>query len=306
MDSSAITYGQILPYNIRGVAAGSEKQLIEIVAESVELSDFTRYDGLILTDPRFRRLHRRCRGWLMIGSVSLVPVYRLGLPLMDGSDFRRIAHGRRHEYAYALCYSDAEPVSGSFTISLDGAMTFPSITIRMPLMAASIESALEALAGIPADTIDVTYDLEGSDSENANYIITFSGALAVQDIAPITTHFGLLENAEALPFNLSQGRAPVAERQTVMFDSDAAEGSFTLELNYAGSTFTTNTIEFGASLSEVQATVDIAFTIADAQYEVSFWNGSQLVIEFGGALAGQDINDLVVTPAAKWSTQPSK
>ena len=129
-------------------------------------------------------------------------------------------------------------------------------------------------------------------------MVTFLNDAAGKDIEPFTTHFGNMDIAKVSPYNLAQGKAAVAEEQTITLNSDGTSGTFTLSFTHGGQTYETAAVSLEAAQADVQSALDTAVTLADAELEVTFWNGKQLVVAFGGSLAGEDVADLVVTPSA--------
>jgi len=191
-----------------------------------------------------------------------------------------------------LAVDSAEP-SGSFTIEYDGntsaAIAYSSNTATM---AARIQAALEALGGIGAGNVAVSYDASASDDLNASYRVTFQGSLANRDIADFSTHFGSLDGATATPYEVRKGQAAVAEEQTLAITTSAPSATFTL--TFGGDT--TAAIDTGASSDDVQAALDAAF---GGDVELVSFSGKRLTVRFAGALAGTDVALMTASVSAE-------
>ncbi len=143
---------------------------------------------------------------------------------------------------------------------------------------------------------NVTVTFENGDASYQNYRIEFINALANSNIDDITLNLTNLNLATAIPYNLTQGSTAVAETQRVSLKTDARSGTFGVELEYSGTTYTASAIDFDATANEIQVALDTAFSgIAGATISVGFWNGRQLDVILGGSLAGKDINPLVAS-----------
>ena len=191
--------------------------------------------------------------------------------------------------------------SGTFDVKYDGS-AWETVTYsgNTTTMAANIQTALTTLFGTG---VAVAYENGGDNWKN--YRITFSGALANQNIADLTINWVNLVDATAKPYNITQGQAAVSEAQRVELVTDAAAGTFTLDWTHSGTTYTTAAIAFSATQTQVQAALDTALTgLAGAAVGVTFWNGQALEVEFGGNLAGVDVSlmNATVTPTAAAAT----
>jgi hypothetical protein len=203
----------------------------------------------------------------------------------------------------ALAVDSAAP-GGSFTIEYAGQTTAAiAYSADGATMAANIQAALEALAGIGAGNVLVSVDAAASDATHESFSVAFQGALADQDIANFTTHFGNLVNATASPFEVRAGHAVVAEEQQVVVTTTARAASYTLALTHNGSTYTTAPISITGTLADAQAALDAAFAgLSGADVEVVSFTGKRITVRFGGSLAGVDVAALVATATADAGT----
>ena len=104
--------------------------------------------------------------------------------------------------------------TGSFTIEYKGVQSGAiSYSATTATMAANLQAALEAMSGIGAGNVSVSYDAANSDTTHANYLVRFKGTLAGQNVEDFTTHFAALNLATAKPFELTAGAAAVAEER---------------------------------------------------------------------------------------------
>ncbi|MBI5053445.1 MAG: hypothetical protein HZB52_09290, partial [Chloroflexi bacterium] len=192
--------------------------------------------------------------------------------------------------------------TGTFDVTYDGSATWETVTYSddTTTMATNIQTALTNLFGA-----GVTVNYENGGNNFKNYRVNFSGALANQNIADLIINWSHLVDATAKPYNIKQGQAGVAEAQRVELTTDAATGDFTLEWTHNGTTYTTAAIAFDATQTDVQHALDVALSgLAGALLSVTFWNGHALEVEFGGSLAGVNVDPLVatVTPTATAAT----
>jgi len=191
----------------------------------------------------------------------------------------------------------ADMPSGSFELGIKDQPD--SVTVdyssNSGTMAANIEAALEDAFLFGAGSVTVT--LEAVTASYQNYRVDFTGGtLAGQNVIDIWTRSTNLNLAYAKPYNIVQGKAPVAEIQRITFDTDAQGDTFSLSFVHGGTTYTAIDISFDAMSDDLQSAVDAGFDSSDVS--VAFWNGKELSLTFGGSLAGQDIPDVTVTASA--------
>ena len=186
---------------------------------------------------------------------------------------------------------DPEVPSGNFTIELDGQMSGAiAYSADSATMAGNIQTALEAMSGIGAGNVAVTYDEADSGGSQAAFKIAFKGDLAHRNVSDITAHFGDLELAQVSPYRITDGRASSGEEQSIRIDTEARDVSFTLSLSHGGSVYTTESIALDATKDQVQEAVTAAFGDIDgAEVTVSLWTHGTLDLKFGGSLSGQDV-----------------
>ena len=166
-------------------------------------------------------------------------------------------------------------------------------------MAGNVQAALEGISVIGTGNVTVSYDAQNSSSTSQNYQIQFRGDRADQNIADFIADSTNLSLAMAKPYNVTQGRAPQAELQRVTIDTEAAQGTLRLSLEHGGQTHTTAAISFDATQAEVQDAINTGFVeITAAAVEVTFWNGRELAVSFGGSLVGEDVSLLAATATA--------
>ncbi|MGI9135328.1 MAG: hypothetical protein ACR2I0_15535, partial [Rhodoferax sp.] len=176
-----------------------------------------------------------------------------------------------------------------------------------------IRQALEASLGV--GNVLVNYDT-ASTLANARYDIEFTGALAGQDLATLVAAPGA--NVSGLTLALAtttQGLAAHGSVQTVHLYDEQVVGTFTLSLDYLGTSYTSTHLAFNASASEVRTAMLEAvngagqrFSATGAEISVALvGSGAQRAwqLSFGGSVASYDfallqgrITSTVIAPEA--------
>ncbi|MFM7835199.1 MAG: hypothetical protein ACKPJD_25675, partial [Planctomycetaceae bacterium] len=157
--------------------------------------------------------------------------------------------------AQVAVLTDPPVAGGTFTLSWNGQTTAAiSLNNNTSAQAADIQSALTALNNIGSSNVSVAWD-NTSAAVAPRFLVTFRGALASTQVAPITASGSALQHADVQPRLVTPGRAPQGESQIVTLTKPTTDGSFTLSLTHNSTTYTTSPLAFDATTAEVQAAI---------------------------------------------------
>jgi hypothetical protein len=200
------------------------------------------------------------------------------------------------ELQVAALNVNPELPSGNFQISLDGVMSAEiAYTADKAVLAARIQTALLNMAPIGAGNVSVSL-ASGSAQGQADFVLTFQGALAKVNVGDVTSHFGGLTLAVVQPSNITQGESATGELQRIALNTTANDIGYTLSLTHGDVTVTTAEIRSDMSRAEVQALVTNAMAgLSGATATVEFFSTKALEIRFGGSLLGVNVANLVAT-----------
>lgn len=192
---------------------------------------------------------------------------------------------------------------GPFTLTFDGRTTGNiAVGADTTATANNIRTALEALPNIGSGNVAVSWD-----AVRQRYDIKFQGVLSAMNLPAltITTGGAPYDGGTAAIVAITEGQEPTTviprnETQTLNLTSSSG-GTFTL--SYGG--FTTAAINFNASLAEIQTAIN-TIPALNGNLTVSEITapavgppptGGSFNIEFNTALAGTNVDQLVVSNA---------
>ncbi|NBO66487.1 MAG: hypothetical protein EBU88_16855, partial [Acidobacteria bacterium] len=206
--------------------------------------------------------------------------------------------------ATVTAIADAPTPGGSFSLTYGGQTTAAiNLVSSTANQAAAIQTALQTLTSIGSNNVAVTYDATSA-AIAPRFLITFINNLADTPATAITADETGLLYASATPRNVTTGRTATGETQAVTLTKPTSDGTFTLSLTHNSTTRTTNALSFDITAADLQTALSTAIsTITGATVTVNSWNGTDLSVTFGGALAGVDLANLTgtvtgsVTPA---------
>ena len=193
---------------------------------------------------------------------------------------------------------------GAFTLTFDGYTTSNiAVGADAATTAGNIQAALEALPNIGSGNVAVTWD-----AVRQRYDIKFQGVLSAMDLPAltITTGGAPYDGGTAAIVAITEGQEPttVIPRNEIQTLNLTTSGSGTFTLSYDG--FTTAPIAYNASLADIQTAID---TIPALKGNVTVTqttapaggppptSGGEYSIEFNTALAGTNVDQLVIANA---------
>lgn len=190
-----------------------------------------------------------------------------------------------NEIKRAYWGSQASPVAsehvedGTFTLTFGGDTTDP---IAFDASAATIKSALEALASV--DTVDVQLTADG-------FTVEFQGSHANTDVGDLTCTPSLKQKADTVTVTMTQeGSAGVSEVQTIN-TGGATGGSYGLNYDGVGGPFTVAVTGDGATdVAALQAVLDANIS---TEIIATDETGGVYKLTFTGSLGNQDISNTV-------------
>ena len=196
--------------------------------------------------------------------------------------------------------------SGTFTLTANGQQTGPiNFSSDSTTLANNIQLALAANSTIGAGNVSVTFE-GGSLGPNTNkFHINYINGKATTEVGNLSANGGGLTNVQIAAGNRQEGKASVAERQTVTLTTAAQTGSFVLSVKIGATTYSTAAIDLNANQATINAALTSAFsTLAGANAHVFSQTGRTFDVEFGGTLAGQNINllNVAITPTTAAAT----
>ncbi|MBU3653249.1 MAG: hypothetical protein FGM44_09210, partial [Limnohabitans sp.] len=286
--------GDILPFNrVQGAAATDEVQRVAISTASTGTFTLSFTDaGQTYTTTA-----------LAIGASAADVQSALNTALgsagtvnvtLESTSIYRISMGGAlsgRDVAALVVKVNPDPVAptGSFTISWNGLTTNAiAYSNNTTTQAANILAAITSRFGWSSNDVSVSFDPGHSDNSLTAYRLNFSNGLAAQDISDLSTSSASLVRASIKPYNLAQGRAAVAEVQRIALTTSASNANFTL--TWGG--HTTTTLHTGDTTATLQAAVTAAF---GSGITVGFWNGKEMLLQFGGAQSGIDVAAVTVS-----------
>jgi len=172
---------------------------------------------------------------------------------------------------------------GTFTLTFNGATTGP---LTFNSTAGAIQTALEGLAGIDPGDVNVG-------GVAGNWTVEFTGDLAGTDVSQLGIDGSSLQYPLAVVATLFDGDGVDNERQEVDLDG-AVGGTFDLDLDVGGvSGIETITVVYNASAAALQTALEGHTDVAAGDITVTGSPGNW-VVEFTGALAGNDIAEMTI------------
>ncbi|MFA7061427.1 MAG: hypothetical protein WC156_11495, partial [Pedobacter sp.] len=215
------------------------------------------------------------------------------------------------EIKYIL-FTDPYNGYGSYDISLSAepGVNVTGVIFKQSMTLTNETNITNALINLfsqkyPALTItaaDISVKFNTASVGGHQYDITFKSDLAGTDIPDITIT-NHLSSGRILPRNTAQGISGANETQTITITNPtSATGSYTLSLKIGATTYSTTALALSATASNIQTALNTALGAAGTA-TVSGANGAYQ-ITFSGALAGQDLNLLLISKTID-TTAPS-
>lgn len=189
--------------------------------------------------------------------------------------------------------SSATPTTfSSFYIDVSGQTTDD---IDYDASAATIQAALEALSNIGSGNVTVTTSGANDSADPFVLKVEFIGDLANQDtgltlnISTNNTGIGSVTSDE---FYTMEGSAGIAEVQTLAITGSPVSGTFAL--SYGG--YDTALLSYDSTAAEVETALEGLASIGSGNATCTGGDlpGSDVVITFGGPLAGSDLTEIDV------------
>lgn len=190
---------------------------------------------------------------------------------------------------------------GTFTLSLDGYTTNNiAVGADAATTASNIQTALEALPNIGSGNVAVTWD-----AVRQRYDIKFQGVLSAMNLPAltITTGGAPYDGGTAAIVAITEGQEPttVIPRNEIQTLNLTTSGAGTFTISYGG--FTTAPIAYDASLADIQNAINTIpalkgnVTVTQITAPSASTSGGSFNIEFNTALAGTDVDQLVINNA---------
>jgi hypothetical protein len=151
------------------------------------------------------------------------------------------------------------PTGGDFTITVGGDTTG---AIAYNASAATVDTALEAIAYIPAGGVSVARSGAGTGGNPYVYTITFTGGLAGTDVGAVTASGAGLTGGtapDAVPAEVTEGVAPVIDEYLVQ-DSDQVAVMLVPSADVAGDVTVSLSIDGGSTWAIVHTETMVAST----------------------------------------------
>ena len=197
--------------------------------------------------------------------------------------------------------ADVTPQKGTFTLTFGG-----ETTPNLPYTAAAseVQSKLEALTTVGTGNVICT----GGPINSIDVTVEFQGALSSTDVGAITAASDMNQTVPSLLVTGSiAGASLLNEVQQIAVDG-VTSGDYTLTY----SAQTTAAIQFDATASEVQDSIEALSTVGNGNVEVTGGplTAAPLRVEFVGALGIQDLAALTFSTVALynggWTTGANK
>ncbi|MEI7702166.1 MAG: hypothetical protein WCK86_20390, partial [Planctomycetia bacterium] len=190
----------------------------------------------------------------------------------------------------------ARPMAlGSFTLSYGGQTTAAiSLANNTSAQASQIQQALQSLSSIGAGNISVQYDSTSANADTAPSFVVTSDTIGVQNITGSASN---LTNGASLSLATIAGTSSsVNEVQTIVLETGAASGTFTITVSYNGSTYQTSPIAFDATAATIQSGLNTALSgigsVTVSRTDTS--DSSTLTLTFSDGLGGKHIQPVTV------------
>lgn len=218
---------------------------------------------------------------------------------------------------------------GEFQLQLLGQRTEAIRYVAGPYVQSQlIQKALEAIVGTgnvevtfpQKDPRDPDFVLGGANvgvdtnlGSAPTFLITFKGTMADRNVPDMTIYYGGLKAGSYVPAGETRGVSLVEYRpgtdkagevQTVVVTAAAdTPATFNLQFTHDGKTYTTAALTSSASAAQVRTALlaatsgssVLSTTIAGVDLSVTSSERGVWKVKFGGALAGSNVNELVVS-----------